>query len=265
MEEAKTSGNMLTGLTRVMERARKDPHGRMLSLSHHIDVEALRRAYVRTRKDAAVGVDGVTKEQYGQNLEENLRDLHERLRTMKYRHQPLLRVHVPKDKGGTRPIGVSCLEDKIVQGAISELLSAIYEQDFLDCSYGFRPGRRAHDALKALLSAVKQGKAEVILESDVESFFDSVGRPMLKEMLQERIADKSPMRLIGKCLRVGVLDGEQLNMPEEGTAQGSALSPLLGNIYLHCALDVWFEREVKPRLKGESTLMSSRPGNPSGV
>jgi group II intron reverse transcriptase/maturase len=255
MSKAKTLETMSPGLLRVMERARRDPQERQLALAHLIDVEALRRAYHRLRKDAAVGVDGVTKEAYGKNLEGNLADLHKRLRGMSYRHQPLRRIRAPKGKGKTRPIGISALEDKVVQGALRELLEAIYEQDFRDCSYGFRPGRKAHDALQALNRVTRAGKVTVILEADIQSFFDDVDRPMLREMLQKRIADKSFMRLIGKCLRVGVLEGEEFSRPEVGTAQGSIVSPILGNIYLHYALDVWFEDEVKPRLSGEATLI----------
>jgi group II intron reverse transcriptase/maturase len=147
------------------------------------------------------------------------------------------------------------LEDKIVQGAVREVLEAVYEQDFLDCSYGFRPKRSAHDAVRTLDRVVHQGKVSWILEADIESFFDSLDRTKLKEMLQIRVADGSLMRLIGKCLHVGVLDGEEYSEPDRGTTQGSVLSPLLGNVYLHYVLDVWFEREVKPRLRGEATLI----------
>jgi group II intron reverse transcriptase/maturase len=207
------------------------------------------------RKDAAAGVDGITKEQYGQNLESNLRDLHERMVSKRYRHQPIRRVHIPKEKGKTRPIGISAFEDKLVQSAVREVLEAIYEQDFLPCSHGFRPGRRAHDAIRALDRVVHQGKVSWILEADIVSFFDSLDRTKLKELLQIRVADGSLMRLIGKCLHVGVLDGEAYAEPDMGTAQGSVLSPLLGNVYLHYVLDQWFEREVKPRLRGEAHLV----------
>ncbi len=216
---------------------------------------ALERAYHRMRKDAAVGVDGVTKEHYGQDLERNLRDLHGRLVAKRYRHQPIRRVHIPKDKGKTRPIGVSAFEDKLVQDAVREVLEAIYERDFLDCSYGFRPGRSAHDALRALDRAAHRGEVSWILEADIQSFFDSVDRKTLLQMLQARVADGSLLRLVGKCLHVGVLDGAEYSEPELGTAQGSVLSPLLGNVYLHYALDLWFEREVKPRLRGKAILL----------
>jgi group II intron reverse transcriptase/maturase len=213
------------------------------------------RAYRRMRKDAAVGVDGATKEQYGRDLEGNLRDLHERMVSKRYRHQPIRRVHIPKDNGKTRPIGISAFEDKLVQDAMREVLEAIYEQDFLDCSHGFRPGRSAHDAIRALDRIAHRGKVSRILEADVVSFFDSLDRTKLKELLLVRVADGSLLRLIGKCLHVGVLDGAVYAESETGTAQGSALSPMLGNVYLHYALDVWFEREVKPRLRGEAHLV----------
>jgi RNA-directed DNA polymerase len=255
MTDASTSVTMSPGLLKVAERAKTEPEGRFHSLAHLIDVPALVRAYRRMRKDAAVGVDGVTKEQYGQDLEGNLRDLHERLVSKRYRHQPIRRVHIPKDKGKTRPIGISAFEDKLVQDALREVLEAIYEQDFLPCSHGFRPKRSAHDAIRALDRIMHQGRVSWILEADIVSFFDSLDRTKLKELLQIRVADGSLLRLIGKCLHVGVLDGAAYAEPDTGTAQGSVLSPLLGNIYLHYVLDLWFEREVKPRLRGEAHLV----------
>jgi len=227
----------------------------ILSLAHRIDVPALERAYHRLRKDAAVGVDGVTKSEYGQELEKNLQDLHERLKSMRWRHRPIRRVHIPKDGGKTRPIGISTIEDKIVQDSIREVLEAIYEQDFLNCSHGFRPGRRAHDALRFLNRSVHQGEANWIIEADIVSFFDSLDRARLMEMLRVRIGDRSLLRLIGKCLHVGVLDGEEYTEPDQGATQGSVLSPLLGNVYLHYVLDVWFERAIKPRLRGRAFLV----------
>jgi group II intron reverse transcriptase/maturase len=255
MTDAKTSGSMSPGLRKVAERARREPNERILALAHLIDIAALNRAYERQRQNAAVGLDGITKEQYGQDLEARLTDLHERLKSKGYRHQPIRRVHIPKENGQTRPIGISAFEDKLVQDAVREVLEAIYEQDFLSCSYGFRPGRSAHDAVRELDGAVHRGQVNWILEADIVSFFDSVDRKALMEMLRCRIADESLMRLIGKCLHVGVLDGANYSEPELGTAQGSVLSPLLGNVYLHHVLDLWFEREVKPRMRGRAELL----------
>ena len=255
MTDASTLGSMSPGLLKVVERAQREPERRFHSLAHLIDGPALRRAYDRQRNSVAVGVDGTTKEQYGQDLEVRLQDLHERLRSGRYRHQPIRRVHIPKGQGKTRPIGISAFEDKLVQDVLREVLEAIYEQDFLDCSYGFRPGRGAHDAVRDLDRIVHRGEVSWILEADIVSFFDSVGRTALAEMLQKRVADGSLLRLIGKCLHVGVLDGEEFTRPEVGTAQGSVLSPILGNIYLHYALDLWFEFEVRPRMRGRVTLI----------
>src|SRR3990170_3828497 len=255
MSNASTLESMSPELLKVVERAQREPEGRFHSLAHLIDVSALERAYHRMRKDAAVGVDGVTKEQYGQDLEQNLQDLHVRLKARRYRHQPIRRVHIPKEGGKTRPIGISAFEDKLVQDAVREVLEAIYEQDFWGCSYGFRPGRSAHDAVRTLDRIVHQGKVNWILEADIGPFFDSLDRNQLAKMLEVRVADGSLVRLIGKCLHVGVLEGVELSTSETGTAQGSVLSPLLGNVYLHYALDHWFERRVKPRLRGQATLV----------
>jgi RNA-directed DNA polymerase len=255
MSDAKTSRYVSPKLLKVAERAKRDPKARLLALAHIIDTEMLKAAYGRIRKDAAVGVDGVTKESYGEQLEENLRDLHERMKTGKYRHQPIRRVQIPKAPGKTRPIGISAVEDKVVQNALSTVLEAIYEQDFLNCSFGFRPGRGAHDALRALDAAGMRGGISWVLEADIQSFFDSLDRTKLMEMLRQRIADESLMRLVGKCLHVGVLEGAQYSEPEMGTVQGSTLSPILGNVYLHHVLDLWFYGEVKPALKGKAELI----------
>ena len=255
MPNASTLVDMSPGLLKVVERAQREPEGRFHALAHLIDMPALERAYRRQRADAAVGIDGVTKEQYGQALEVTLQDLHARLKAKRYRHQPIRRVHIPKAQGKTRPIGVSAFEDKVVQDAVREVLEAIYEQDFVGCSYGFRPGRSAHDAVRTLEQIVHRGEVRWIFEADIVSFFDSLDRTELKKMLEVRVADGSLLRLIGKCLHVGVLDGEAVVEPELGTVQGSVLSPLLGNIYLHYVLDRWFATEVKPRLRGKTTLI----------
>lgn len=255
MTDAWTSEGMSPELLKVATRAKRDPDAQFHSLAHLIDVPALRRAFDHLRPDAAVGVDGVTTEDYGQRLEENLRDLHERLRRKRYRHQPIRRVYIPKANGKMRPLGISATEDKIVQQALRELLEAVYEQDFLDCSHGFRPGRGAHDAIRAFTEVADRNGANWVLEADISSFFDSVDRSALLDLIARRIPDGSIRRLVGKCLHVGVLDGEELTTPDEGTTQGSILSPLLANVYLHYVLDLWIERDVKPRMHGSITLI----------
>jgi len=255
MTAAQTATAMSPELLKVVERAKSDPTTRFTSLAHLMDEDALRRAYGRVRRDAAVGVDGVTKEKYGRNEDENVRDLHQRLKSMQYRHQPIRRVHLPKAPGKTRPIGISCLEDKIVQGAIAELLEIVYEPAFLTCSYGFRRGRSAHDALRAVNRMLFYEGIGWILEADIRSFFDSLVRSKLCEILKIRVVDGALLRLVAKCLHVGVLDGEQYTRPDEGTTQGSVLSPLLGNVYLDRVLDQWFEQVVKPQLAGHARLI----------
>ena len=255
MRDATTSRNKSPELVKVAERAKRHPDQRILALAHLINEPALERAFRNLRRDAAVGVDDVTVEQYGGQLGANLQALRVRMKAGQYRHQPIRRVNIPKENGATRPIGVSTVEDKIVQGAVRDVLEAVYEQDFMDCSYGFRPGRGAHDAIRTLNGIVRRGHANYIVEADFVSFFDKIDRKILMEMLRSRIADERLMRLVGKCLHVGVLDGERVLEPSEGTAQGSSLSPLLGNVYLHHVLDAWFEREVRPHLQAGSALV----------
>jgi len=255
MSQASIWESMSPELQKVTERARREPDGQFHALAHLIDVPALFRAFHRQRIDAAVGVDGVTQEDYAQELLGNLQNLHERLKAQRYRHQPIRRVHIPKGDGRTRPLGISAFEDKIVQDAVREVLQAVYEPDFLDSSYGFRPGRSAHDAIRSLHAAATQGALNWVLEADITSFFDSIDRTQLLEMLRERVADGSLLRLVSKCLHVGVLDGTEYTTPDVGTAQGSVLSPLLGNIYLHHVLDRWFQREVVPCLHGQARLV----------
>lgn len=255
MTVASTTQDMSPKLLEVMERAKRNPTMRFHSLAHLIDEAALQRVYHRLRKDSAVGVDGVNKAHYGEALADNIADLHGRMKAMRYRHQPVRRVHIPKGPGKTRPIAISTVEDKIVQGALREVLEAVYEPIFSDRSYGFRPGRSAHDALRTLDQVLDAGEVNWILEADIETFFDSVDRKALMAMLQERVADTSLLRLVGKCLHVGILEGEAYTEPTEGTAQGSSLSPLLGNIYLHHVLDQWFELAVLPRMEGKAHLI----------
>ncbi len=256
MTAAKQTADLFsTKLLKVRERAKRDPEVRFLSLAHLIDQHALQRAYRRLRRGAAAGVDGVTKDEYGAALPDNLRDLHKRLREGRWRHQPIRRVHIPKGQGKTRPLGISCFEDKIVQEAVREILEAVYEPLFLECSYGFRPGRSAHDALRALSPVLKSGGGNWILDADIEGYFDSIPRGELLEFIQTRVADGAFLRLIGKCLHVKILDGEEISEPDQGTVQGSTLSPLLGNIYLHHVLDLWLRDEVFPRVRGGAMVV----------
>jgi RNA-directed DNA polymerase len=239
-------------LNRIAELARQDAGRKFYSIAHLLTKEALWAAFDNLRKNAAAGVDGVTYADYAEHLVGNLLKLHEKLKSNTYRAQPLRRIYIDKEDGRKRPISIPALEDKIVQRATVELLNAIYEQDFLDCSYGFRPGRSAHDALNEVGRVLCREPMEYVLELDICSYFDSIVRKLLVEMIERRVTDGSILRLIGKWINVGVIEDGRLLVSETGTGQGQVISPLLANIYLHHVLDVWFEEEVKPRLKGQA-------------
>jgi group II intron reverse transcriptase/maturase len=224
-------------------------------LAHLIDVELLQEAFRLTRKDGAPGVDGVTGEQYAKNLGENLADLHDRLRTGKYRAQPVSRTWVDKDDGSKRPIGKPSFEDKIVQRAVVMLLTPIYEQDFYDFSYGFRPGKSAHQGVKALWQCCMDLHGGTIVDADIRGFFDNLDRGVLRDLLKRRVKDGGIHRLIGKWLNAGVQDGGEFINPETGTPQGGVISPLLANIYLHYVVDDWFVKVVRPQLYGRAGLV----------
>jgi RNA-directed DNA polymerase len=254
MSEALNSGSVSTKVERIAELARKDPERAFMSLHHVIDVEWLREAYRRTRKDAAVGVDGQTAEEYERDLEGNLEALVGRLRTGSYHAPPVRRVHIPKGDGRTRPIGIPTFEDKVLQRAVAMVLEAIYEQDFRPISYGFRPGRGAHDALDQLWKELMP-KGGWVLEVDIQDFFGSLEHSHLRSFLDERVTDGVLRRAIDKWLKAGVLEDGAVTRSEAGTPQGGVISPLLANVYLHGVLDVWFENEVKRRLSGRSFLV----------
>ena len=239
-------------LNRIAELARQDAGHKFHSIAHLLTKEALWEAFDHLRKDAAAGVDGVTYADYEEHLVENLLRLREKLKSKTYRAQPLRRIYIDKEDGRKRPISIPALEDKIVQRATVELLNAIFEQDFLDCSKGFRPGRSAHDALDEVGCVLCRKPMEFVLELDICSYFDSIVRKLLVEMIERRVTDSDILRLIGKWINVGVMDEGRLLVSETGTGQGQIISPLLANIYLHHVLDVWFEEEVKPRLKGQA-------------
>jgi group II intron reverse transcriptase/maturase len=232
------------------------PEAAMRSLSHHMDIDWLKEAYRRTRKDGAVGVDGQTAQDYAEKLEANLQSLLYRAKTGDpYKAPPVRRVYIPKADGTQRPLGIPTFEDKLLQRAVVMLLEPLYEQDFLDCSYGFRPGRSAHQALEAIREQVMRMEGGWLLDVDIRQYFDTLDHGCLREILDKRMRDGVLRRLIGKWLKAGVLDQGCLTYPETGTPQGGVISPLLANIYLHEVLDVWFEREVKPRLRGHAFLV----------
>jgi len=246
--------SVYTKLQRIAELARQMPDKALTSLAYHIDIDWLKEAYRRTRKDGASGVDGQSAQQYAQNLEANLESLLKRVKTGSYRAPPVRRTHIPK-AGGTRPIGIPTFEDKVLQRAYAMVLEAVYEQEFLDCSYGFRPGRSAHQALDAFWQQMTSMGGGWVLELDIESFFDTLDRRQLRQIIERRVRDGSVLRHVGKWLHAGVLEGTELRHPERGTPQGGVISPVLANIYLHDVLDLWFEREVKPRLQGRAFLV----------
>lgn len=220
-----------------------------------MDFDLLREAYYRLRRDGAPGLSGIDARDYAQDLEANLNGLHERLRTRTYQAAPVKRVWIDKDDGQKRPIGITEIEDKIVQKAVSMLMGAVYEQDFLPCSYGFREGRNAHDALAQLREQCMTHGIRWIYDADITGFFDNIDRGWLRSFIQRRINDGGIMRLIGKWLHAGVMDGATLSYTDKGTPQGGVISPLLANIYLHHVLDTWFETEVKPRMRGHCFLV----------
>ena len=255
MPETQSSESVSTKLERIAKLAKEKPDAALTTLAHHIDVEWLREAHRRTRKGGAAGVDGRTSEAYEAGLEENLHSLLSRAKTGAYRAPPVRRVHIPKGDGAeTRPIGIPTFEDKVLQRAVQMVLEAVYEQDFLACSYGFRPRRSAHQLLADLQRCAWQTGGGWVLEVDIKKFFDTLDHQHLRNILQKRVRDGVLLRLIGKWLNAGVLEDGAVQYPDEGTPQGGVISPLLANIYLHEVLDAWFERDVKPRLKGQGFL-----------
>ena len=245
-----------TKLLRIAQLAREDPKRALTTLAHHIDIEFLRVAFERTRKDGATGVDGQTAEDYEKNLESNLRSLLDRFKSGTYRAPPVRRVHIPKGDGKTtRPIGIPTFEDKLLQRAVSMVLEAIYEQEFLYFSFGFRPRRGAHDALQYLWVDLMAMSGGWVLEVDIKGFFDTLDHGHLRAFLDQRVRDGVLRRTIDKWLKAGVLEDGALSHPDAGTPQGGVISPILANVYLHEVLDRWFEEVVKPRLRGKAFVV----------
>ena len=241
-----------SALERVRQAAKGDKKMRFTALLHHIyNLETLRMAYFRLKKEAAPGVDGETWRHYGEDLESNLQNLSERLKRGAYRAKPVRRVYIPKADGRQRPLGVTALEDKVVQRAAVEVMNAIYETDFLGFSYGFRPGRSQHQALDALYAGLLTKKVSWVLDLDIKGFFDGISHEWLVKFVEHRVADRRVVRLIQKWLRAGVLeDGKHLRV-EEGTPQGGSASPLLANVYLHYVFDLWVQVWRRKRAHGD--------------
>ena len=254
MGDTSRSQTVSTKLQRIAEQAASYPKMVFTTLAHLVDVDSLRETFRRTRKDAAPGVDGVKAKEYAQNLDENLSDLHERLRTGRYVAPPVERVWVEKDGNSDRPIGMPTFEDKIVQRAVVMVLEAIYEQDFHTFSHGFRKGHSQHQALHEVWGMLMGANIQWILDADVSGFFDNLEHGHLREIIKRRVNDGGILKLIGKWLNAGVVERGVVTYPEKGTPQGGVISPMVSNIFLHHVLDDWFVREVIPRMKGRCFL-----------
>ncbi len=257
MPKTPSFDSVSTRQQRIAELAKQNPQMAFTSLNQYLDLEWLRAAFFRTRRNGAPGVDGQSWEQYAEDLEDNLQSLLDRAKSGTYRAPPVRRVYIPK--GGstteTRPIGIPTLEDKVLQRAVTMILEAIYEQDFCDSSYGFRPGRSAHGALQSLWKQTMNTRGGGILEVDLRKFFDTLDHAHLRMFLQQRVRDGVLLRLIGKWLKAGVLEDGCITHPNSGSPQGGVISPILSNVFLHYVLDTWFEEEVKPRLRGPAFLI----------
>ncbi len=250
------SNSVLTVQQRIATLAQRSPEFAFFSLVHYIDLYWLEMAYHRTRKDGCAGIDDMTGKQYAENLHDNLQNLLDRLKSGTYKAPPVKRKHIPKGTGGeTRPIGIPTFEDKIVQRAVVMLLEPIYEHDFYDSSFGFRPRRSAHQALQAVWDATMDMYGGWVLEVDIRKFFDTLDHKHLQEFVSRRVRDGSLRRLIGKWLNAGVMEGNELSFSKFGSPQGGVISPLLANIYLHYVLDEWFEQQVKPVMRGKCRLI----------
>jgi RNA-directed DNA polymerase len=250
---ARMSGleNVSTKRRRIAELAKRAPDMCLTSLAHHIDLEWLEEAYRQTRKDGARGVDGQSAQEYAANLEQNLRDLLERAKSGRYQAPPVRRVYVPKGDGKEqRPIGIPTFEDKVLQRAVAMVLESVYEQDFLDCSYGFRPGRSAHQALETLRTEAMTMAGGWVIEIDIRKYFDEIDHRHMQGMIRQRVGDGVLTRLIGKWLNAGVMEDGAIHHPDAGSPQGGVISPIIANVYLHAVLDKWFEHEIRPRMRG---------------
>jgi len=246
---------MVTKLESLTLRAREDPKCQFTSLAHLLSEDFLGECFRELKRDKASGIDGVTVQEYEVNLEENLKDLVGRMKAKRYRPQPVRRVYIPKPDGSKRGLGIPVVEDKIVQMGIKKILEAIFEVDFMDVSYGFRPNRRCHDALDVLDKTMMIKPINYVVDMDIEKFFDTIDHGWLMRCLRERIIDTSFLRLIVRFLKAGVMEEGKYQEVDRGTPQGGVISPILANIYLHYILDLWFERVVKKQLTGYAQLV----------
>ncbi len=256
MEGIPSPETISTKLQKIAELAGKASEMAFTSLNHYIDIDLLKEAYRRTRKDGAPGIDGQTGKQYEEGLLENLNSLLDRFKSGTYKAPPVKRVYIPKGDGSkTRPIGIPTFEDKVLQRAVTMVLQAIYEQDFLDCSYGFRPRRSAHQAIQVLWEQLMKMGGGFVLELDIQKFFDTLDHSLLRSFLDQRVRDGVIRRAIDKWLKAGVMEEGAVRNLESGTPQGGVVSPILANLYLHVVLDQWFVGDIVPRLRGKAFLI----------
>lgn len=255
MADRSTSESVSTKQQRIANLAKQMPEKVLRSVAHYIDHDWMRQAYARTRKDGAVGVDGQTSAAFAANLDAELAQLLNEAKSGSYRAPPVRRAYIPKSDGSQRPLGIPSFRDKVLQRAIAMAVEPVYETEFYDFSYGFRPGRSAHDALQRLRDGIWEMKGGWVLEVDISKFFDTVDRQRLRDIIRQRLVDGVVVRLLGKWLNAGVLEGGVVTRSDQGTVQGGVISPLLANIYLHEVLDKWWSREVQPRLRGKAFLV----------
>src|SRR5262245_14661191 len=244
-----------SGLERVREAARKNRKLKFTALLHHVSIDLLRTSYYSLKKQAAPGVDGMTWEEYGRKLEARVSDLHGRMHRGAYQAQPWRRVYIPKGDGRQRPLGIAALEDKVVQHAVGTVLNQIWEEDFLGFSYGFRPGRSQHDALDALYVGIERKKVNWVLDLDIRAFFDKIDHAWMIKFVEHRIGDRKVVRLIQKWLKAGVMEQGRWLEAEEGTPQGAVISPILANLYLHYALDLWVDQWRRKEATGDVIIV----------
>jgi group II intron reverse transcriptase/maturase len=243
------------GLVAVRHAARQSKSVRFTALLHHITVDLLRQSYLALERHSAPGIDGVTWQAYGENLEEKLTDLHDRVHKGSYRARPARRTYIPKADGSQRPLAVLCLEDKVVQQAVATVLEAIYEQDFVGFSYGFRPGRGQHDALDALHVGILRKRVNWVLDADIQGFYDAMAHSWIIRFLEHRIADKRILRLIAKWLKVGIIEDGRVTRSQVGAPQGAVISPILANAYLHYVYDLWVQRWRQTKANGDMIVV----------